>query len=218
MSLFENSKSYYTENDTYNIFCNAEDFPNKTIEYLKTLLQNKNVIDAGCGTGKYIKHIKERTKSIIGIDKSVNQLQIAKTANPDINFICSNLQYLPVKIQKSYTTIACWVLGTILKEENRRAVLTNLENISENIYLLENKENSEFEYIRGRDKDSRTIQYNNWLIQNGFHIITEVDTYFNFENIAQAQQIFGNIWGKDVITKIKSAKIEHSINIYHKGQ
>ncbi len=36
--------------------------------------------------------------------------------------------------------------------------------------------NSDFERIRGRDKDSRTQEYNYFLLSNGFTVIKEIDT------------------------------------------
>ena len=44
-NLSEKSKNYYEENDIYEIFSLAEDYPNKIFDYLYPYIQNKIVLD-----------------------------------------------------------------------------------------------------------------------------------------------------------------------------
>ena len=215
MNLSENSNAYYSANKVYLDFCKAEDYPNKTIDFLKPHIKNKKVLDAGCGTGKYIYNLKSNPSMIIGLDQSINQLNEAYALNKDIRFICGNLVTPLFKPNSFDVSISCWVLGTIIDDNKRLEALNNLKKYSKNIYLLENAQNSEFEYIRDRTCDNRTKSYNDWLIKNDFKSIKTINTYFKFETIAQAKQVFYNIWGGACSDKIKSAIIEHDIQIFH---
>ena len=70
LNLSEKSKNYYEENDIYELFSIAEDYPNKIYKYLLPKIKNKTILDLGCGTGKFmqkfhietIKHSKKKNK------------------------------------------------------------------------------------------------------------------------------------------------------------
>ncbi len=48
----------------------------KTIKNLGIDFANKNIIDIGCGTGVYTLHVARFAKKVIGIDYSINMLEI----------------------------------------------------------------------------------------------------------------------------------------------
>ena len=54
LNLSEKSKNYYEENDIYELFSIAEDYPNKIYKYLLPKIKNKTILDLGCGTGKFM--------------------------------------------------------------------------------------------------------------------------------------------------------------------
>lgn len=53
-NLLKESKAYYENNNYYELFSIAEDAEKKVANYLEELSTNKVVLDAGCGTGKFI--------------------------------------------------------------------------------------------------------------------------------------------------------------------
>lgn len=61
--------------------------------------QNDEIIlDAGCGTGRYIGLLKKKCKKIIGLDFSPEMLDIAKKRYPDVEFYNKDLtKRLPFK-------------------------------------------------------------------------------------------------------------------------
>lgn len=68
LNLSEKSKNYYEENDIYEIFSIAEDYPNKIYECLVPQIKNKIVLDLGCGTGKFMqKFYNKATKYYVRI-------------------------------------------------------------------------------------------------------------------------------------------------------
>jgi len=70
-NLLKDSNAYYNRNDYYEIFSQAEDGEGKVSNYLKNISKNKIIVDAGCGTGKFLSILEENSKQYIGIDLSI---------------------------------------------------------------------------------------------------------------------------------------------------
>lgn len=218
-NLLKDSKAYYEDNDYYEIFSAAEDAENKVAEYLNDISKKKTVLDAGCGTGKFLRVLEDNSEKYIGIDLSENQLVKAKlkSLNNNSQFICSNLSKIPLEDNSVDLVVSTWVLGTITDIEERNNALNELKRILKHngqIILVENAENSEFEKIRGRDKDNRTKDYNDWILANGFMLDNMINTYFEFNTLETAKKCFEIIYGNKIASRIVSNRIEHKINIY----
>lgn len=218
-NLLKDSKAYYEDNDYYEIFSQAEDYENKVRDYIKSLINDNIVLDAGCGTGKFLETIEKDAQKYIGIDLSNDQLIKAKSKSRKSNsiFISSDLTNIPLEDNSVDLIISCWVLGTITKLEERNKALFELKRVLKKdgiMVLVENAENSEFEQIRDRDKDTRTKIYNSWIIQNEFKLEKTFNTYFKFKTLPIAIKCFNVIYGENVSAKISSKIIEHKINIY----
>lgn len=218
-NLLKNSKAYYEDNDYYEIFSVSEDAENKVGNYLRDICKDKIVLDAGCGTGKFLNILEDNSKKYIGIDLSEKQLEKAKNKSKKITseFICSNLNNINLESDKVDLIISSWVLGTITDIEERNSCLKELKRLLKpdgTIILIENDEGSEFEEIRDRTKDTRTKDYNNWILSNGFNIEKQFNTYFMFESIDVAKKCFEVIYGYSVASKINSNKIEHKIILF----
>ncbi len=219
MNLLKDSKAYYENNDNYEIFSLAEDYEKKVANYLENISFKKIVLDAGCGTGKYLNILENNSEKYIGIDLSKNQLEKAKLKSKknSSEFICSDLLAIPKEDNTFDLIVSSWVLGTITNIDERNKVLKELKRVLKKdglIILIENAENSEFEMIRGHDKDNRTRDYNNWILANGFSLDQKINTYFEFNNLDEARKCFDVIYGEEVSSKIVDKRIEHVINIY----
>ena len=213
--LSENSISYQQNADIYQSFSDAEDYPGYIADYLKTILYEKIVLDLGCGNGKYT-GILNPLCQVIGADKSFEQVQKAKSNFPFSNFIQADALCIPFKADFDYI-IACWMLGTLVQPERQLKAIDEMKRcLKKNgkIVLVENNPNSEFEKIRGRDKDDRTKNYNNFLLDNGFQIIKEINTYFQFDSTEQANCIFKNIWGDKICFEMTQPILKHSVLIF----
>ena len=210
-NLLKDSKSYYEDNDYYEIFSIAEDGENKVGAYLEEICKDKIVLDAGCGTGKFLKILEEYSKKYIGIDLSAKQLEKAKTKSKKdtSEFICSNLSNINLENNQIDLIICSWVLGTIVDIDERNKCLSELKRLLKSngiIILIENDEDSEFEEIRNRTKDTRTRDYNNWILSNEFTIAKQIETYFNFKTYDEAKKCFEVIYGENISNKIKNKK------------
>lgn len=219
-NLSEKSKNYYEENDIYEIFSLAEDYPNKIFNYLYPCIQNKIVLDLGCGTGKFMQKFYKDTIKYYGLDLSEMQLKIAqnKVKGENVEFICCSAENIPLPDNSIDVIISTWVLGTILEVDRRNKAIEEMKRVLKKdgvIFLVENDIGGEFEIIRNRYPDiKRTQDYNNWIESKAFICANKFETYFKFDNKKQAQEIFGNIWGKDVGNKIESEKIIQKVVIY----
>jgi SAM-dependent methyltransferase len=213
--LSENSKSYGVESDIYQIFSEAEDYPGYIFEYLKNLMVNKSVLDLGCGNGKY-SHLLYPFTIIMGADKSWSQVQRARQLTKYVNFIQADCMALPF-VEKLDYVMCCWMLGTLIHPEKQQQALKEIKKTLKpqgKIILVENDINSDFEKIRGRDKDSRTQEYNYFLLSNGFSVIKEIDTYFQFENTEVANNTFKAIWGDKIQFELTEPRLNHRVLIF----
>lgn len=218
-NLLKDSKAYYENNDYYEIFSIAEDGENKVANYLKGICKDKIVLDAGCGTGKFLNILEKDSQKYIGIDLSEKQLDKAKSKSKKetSEFVCSNLSNINLKSDKVDLIVCSWVLGTIIDLDERNKCIDELKRLLKSngaIILIENDENSEFEEIRNRTKDNRTRDYNNWVLSKDFTIDKQIDTYFNFNSLDEAKNSFEVIYGSEISNKIKSNKINHKIIIF----
>lgn len=219
-NLSEKSKNYYEENDIYEIFSLAEDYPNKIFDYLYPYIQNKIVLDLGCGTGKFMQKFYKDTIKYYGLDLSEKQLEIAKNKvkGENVDFICCSAENIPLPDNSIDVIISTWVLGTILEIDRRNKAIEEMERVLKKdgvIFLVENDIGGEFEIIRNRYPNiKRTQDYNNWIESKEFICVDKFETYFKFENKEQAKKVFGNIWGSQTEEKIQSKIIKHNIIIY----
>lgn len=220
LNLSEKSKNYYEENDIYEIFSIAEDYPNKIYEYLLPKIKGKIVLDLGCGTGKFMQKFYNETTKYYGLDLSNEQLNIAKMKinSNDVEFICCSAENIPLPDNSIDVIISTWVLGTILEIDRRNKVLGEMKRVLKkdgNIYLVENDIGGEFEEIRNRYPNiKRTKDYNDWIECNNFKVENKFKTYFQFSDCKEAKSVFSNIWGADIGNKVRSNIIEQNIVIY----
>ncbi len=74
---------------------------NKHLILLKELkLSFENVLDCGCGTGELVKLLGGEAKDVVGVDISVNMLEIAKKKSSvlaNVDFVCADACFLPFK-------------------------------------------------------------------------------------------------------------------------
>lgn len=81
--------------------------------------KNEIILDAGCGTGRYIKELKKNCKKVTGIDFSKEMLEVAKNKNPEVNFIQADLtKKLPFKSSTFHKVLSSLVFSHIENIEN----------------------------------------------------------------------------------------------------
>ena len=212
--LSEKSASYYSESDVYHKFSQAEDYLNLVENYLRNEVKNKDVLDLGCGNGKYLSLLENYCQALYGLDLSSEQLALIHKKEI---VICADASAIPLQSESLDLIYSCWMFGTILDEEKRLKAINEAKRVIKlggKIILVENSEFSEFEKIRGRTQDplKRTEKYNEWLFSQNFILKTQLDTYFKFPNEQEANTVFRQIW-KDRFLGPVSSTIQHDISI-----
>lgn len=213
------SKAYYKDNDYYELFSIAEDYPEKIKEFLKNNIKGNVILDAGCGTGKFTKILEKLSNKYIGIDLSNDQLNKARTKSTKDNseFIQANLINIPLPDNSVDIIISTWVLGTIKDIAERNKCIQELRRILKpngKIILVENDIFGEFEIIREKDKTNATKIYNDYLMNCDFKEQKKFQTYFQFPNLDLAKKCFDVIYGKRISNKINNYTINHNIVIF----
>lgn len=69
-----------------NFWNNLLEFGPTVREIKKLNLKDKNVLDLGCGTGRYTKVLKNQGANVCGIDNSKGMIKLAKTYLKDVEF------------------------------------------------------------------------------------------------------------------------------------
>lgn len=221
-SLQEKSEIYYERAEIYDALSDAEDADNKVFDWLLPRVRGKTILDLGCGTGKYLKLFSPHVRHITGLDAAEAQLTVArrKTSGLDnVTLVHGDAVTAPLPQPQYDVVAACWMLGTILDEQKRLAVLNRVAGLlapGGTVFLVENNASGMFEEMRG--KIPASTAYNLWLQdQAGFSPAVRLSTRFRFDSTAGAQSVIGAVWGEQVAGRVESPEIGHDIVIFRKS-
>ena len=214
-NLSENSPSYYDRASVYEDFCAAQDSPQLVAQYLIPAVSRQSVVDMGCGNGKYSAILSPYAQSLLSCDKSEQQLRLARSKYPQLHLFCTDITSIALRSHSFDIALCSWVLGTLTRERQLLA-LKELKRVAHKIILIENDIDSEFETLRQRHSsiDTRTSEYNAFLLTQGFRVSAQLSTYFQFSSTQCAQQTFSRIWGEHLEQHIKKDTIEQKIVIF----
>jgi ubiquinone/menaquinone biosynthesis C-methylase UbiE len=85
--------------DTYNKRYNENYLVNieKEIKEIISANNYKSILEAGCGTGRWISSLEEVSKNIFGLDYSHDMLSIAKSKKSNLNLVNADAVHIPFK-------------------------------------------------------------------------------------------------------------------------
>ena len=89
--------------------------PVDDLELFFTHLSGTNILDVGCGWGRYVLRFSERHLGYLGIDNSLEMLKVARTTNPALLFIQGSFRFLPFAGEQFDGLWNCCTLGAIPK-------------------------------------------------------------------------------------------------------
>ena len=222
LGLAADSVYYYSKAGIYERFARAEDTPGLVARFLRAQLARKDVLDLGCGTGKYAALLSPCVRSYTGLDISPDALALAARRCPGCRLIRGAAQDIPLPAGSLDAVFACWVLGTMPSADARSAALAECRRVLRphgTIYLIENDIGGEFEYVRGRCPDTRrTAAYNDELTVRGFEAAARFQTAFSFESYAEARRVFGSIWGEAAAARVAGRAVGQRVVIFSRRE
>lgn len=213
---------FYNEHaPIYEQFSQAEDAPKKVSQFLIPKIQDKTVLDFGCGTGKFIPEFAPLVQKYFAVDISENQLAVARTKAAkfeNVEIVQAYEASMPLDSDLVDITFAAWVLGSIHDLGTREKVVEELKRVTKtdgSIYLIENDIGGEFKnIIEGNIGNEKTRLKQEWLEIAGFKKIQSLETNFQFWNLEEAKDVFDAIWGEETAQKVVSKEITHNVAIY----
>lgn len=217
--LADDSDIYHKKAMVYREFSDAQDSPRLIAEFLMQKIKNNVLLDLGCGSGKYTREFGHIAKQYIGLDYSKEQLSSAKSQlknKNSVHFMQSCAKKINLPDNSVDTVLAAWLFGSISNLNKRKQVLAEAKRVLKpkgSMYVVENYGYSEFERIIQQEK-SCIEKKNKWLSSNGFSIVKEIETYFQFKSIENAKNTFEEIWGNNASGRIFSPRIQQEVGIY----
>ena len=144
-------------------------------ELLYLLSQRSMILDAACGTGRYLPFLLEKGHSIIGIDQSQGMLEIAKTRFPNVQFEKVGLQ--EITYQKIFDGVICMDAMENVCPEDWPLVLINFHRaLKHHGYLyftaetIENADENEIQqaFVRAQ-RAGLPVVYGEWPDEGVYH-------------------------------------------------
>ena len=90
---YDKIASTYNQRYSFNYLVNIE----RELKNLITTNNYKNILEAGCGTGKWINSIMNKYVNVLGLDYSLEMLKIPKYDQPNLKLINADATQIPVK-------------------------------------------------------------------------------------------------------------------------
>lgn len=219
-TLTENSEIYFQKADLYERFAACEDFDGLALAALKSRVAGLDVLDVGCGTGKYVVALSPVARWVTGVDAAASQLDRAVKAAAslgNVSFTLGDAAEVDLGLGAHGAAIACWMLGTVLDEAKRKRVVDRVCSSlrpGSVFWALENDASGEFEEVRGRVEACRA--HHDWLSRMGFEVDARIKGRFRFESQSEASEVFGAIWGEAVARKVSSQEVEHDMILWQR--
>lgn len=219
-TLREGSRNYYENVLAYKIWNDCHDTEKKIAKYLKIQLKGKEVLDIGCGNGKYAKLLAPHVFGYVGIDISDPQLKLAQSIDYGHNntlFFHRNAEHTRFSSDQFDAIISVWGALSVVKDLRRKTkILKEIERLLKPngvIYIVRDDFGGEWVDIKRRQKSHRGYD---WLLKNGFTVTKRITTSFDFESPEYAKMVMHSLFGRKVSAFIKKAHIEHKIMILKK--
>lgn len=107
----------------------------KIVRKLLGNIENKKILDAGCGDGRFCFELLKEKADITGIDYSQRAINFARAFNPQGNFICNDLAKLSSK-EKFDSLVSIETIEHIKPTELKKMIKTFHNLLNENGNLI----------------------------------------------------------------------------------
>jgi ubiquinone/menaquinone biosynthesis C-methylase UbiE len=219
-------ETYNDKVEVYDAFSEYEDEYNRVLKKLleKCSFKNKEILEIGCGSGKYTKLLAPKCKKYFALEISKQLMGLTKkkcNKMKNIKYINCSAEKIPLNDNSIDVVFASWVLTAMISEEMRKSSVKEILRVLKkggNIWLFENHWEGEFMDMRNRHKFE--FENINKLIKNyGFEISETIDTNFFFPTLLMQKKIMISIFGNNAVKYFKNnhnQKLMHKIVILHR--
>lgn len=163
-------------------------YPGKAAEkFISYLSEDGLILDLGCGPGRDAKEFARRGYDVIGIDPSVEMINIARKKSPEARFEIANARNLPYSKETFDGIWACASLIHLEKKDLPRALTNAYDVLKKNgIFYLDFKQGEGEKLV----KDSRYGGVEKFVSYYQKSDIEKILEDSGFENL--------EAWGKDI--------------------
>jgi len=183
LTCYEEIAEDYDEWKEFEIVTQAEE---KVLLSLIGDVEAEDILDVGCGTGRYAKRFEDLGARIVGIDVSIKMIHVAKSKTRMASYVVADASHLPFKDNIFHIVLSALVLN-------------HIKNLS--FFLTE--------MLRTCRTGGKQIMSSVW--REGFQEVEEFPEYFgkNFEFTVQEYLYPPNILHK-ALSRL-GARVSHSI-------
>lgn len=217
-------ESYNGRWKIYDIFSKREDYPDAAWKAVKKRVdfQKKVVFEMGCGTGKYTRKIATLAKHLFANDISEVMIEKAKDACHDlsnITYICDSAHKSGLPDNSIDIIFSAWgyVAGDIELAQKVENEFCRILKPGGEVWILDNYYEGQFTQLRGK----KVIEDGNKYSEEkyGYKLVEIIPTYFLFESVEEAAEIFGFLFGnrtKETIIQNDIMKITDTVALMRK--
>lgn len=180
------TKEYY--NDTASKWANdwyENELMLPFLKECKSYLKDKaRVLDLGCNSGYETRRMKDLDMDVVGLDFSENSIEIAKSKNKDIDFVCDNMLNDLTYLGKFDAVIAIASIIHIKEKDLELCFQRIYEILNDDGYLFmvvrseEGKLEESYKTFNDTKYDREIYGYNRYLfdekMNNSFKFIKEI--------------------------------------------
>lgn len=125
---------------------------------------NSEILEIGCGTGKYTEILKKGAKRICGVDISPEMIKMAKKRNPDVQFIVANCETLLDFKEEEFDVVAG--LNVFSYFQNKPKALSSINRVLKRggiFFDLDMNGLSPFYYLMSFIKKNELEKWHNYI-------------------------------------------------------
>ena len=160
----------------------------------KNHVKGKELLDVGCGTGRYTEVFKKKGFAVTGLDISNEMLSIARKKIKGAKFVQGNMQTF--KLRKKFDVIIC-LFSTMHYNQNHKQLEKTIKNFYYNL-----KHGGLIVFDMGFNKERFKPNYTDVVTQklNDGSLIRIGNSQFAGKNAAKINFVYVLIKGKDIRT------------------
>ena len=158
-----------------------EQWAKRIEEILKAYgMESGILLDLGCGTGKLTRLMEEKGYDMIGVDNSIEMLDIAREASKDnILYLLQDMREFELygTVQAVYS--ACDSINYILEEEDLREVFSLVNNYLDpkGIFIFDINTRYKYEELLGENTFAETREEGSFIWDNFYDPEDEINEY-----------------------------------------